>query len=60
MPIYYFFGLLVIPFTIEYYRQGLFGLQIPSLDQLLLILFVRSVLFFLACLPILVAWQNSR
>lgn len=60
MPIYYFFGLLVVPFTIEYYRQGLYGLQIPPLNQLLVILFVRSVLFFLACLPILVAWQASR
>jgi hypothetical protein len=60
MPIYYFFGLLVIPFTIDFYRQGLFGLQVPPLEQLLIILFVRSVLFFLACLPIVVAWQQSR
>src|SRR5690349_6148396 len=46
MPIYYFFGLLVMPFTIEYYRQGLYGLQIPPLNQLLVILFIRSVFFF--------------
>jgi hypothetical protein len=59
MPIYYFFGLLVIPFTIEYYRQGLYGLQVPPLHQLLVILFIRSVLFFLACLPILITWQRS-
>jgi hypothetical protein len=38
----------------------LFGLQIPPLDRLLLILFVRSVFFFLACLPIVIAWQSSR
>ena len=49
-----------IPFTVDYYRQGLFGLQIPPLPQLLAILFVRSVLFFGACLPIVVAWQRSR
>ena len=60
MPIYYFFGLLVVPFTIEYYRQGLYGLQIPPLNQLLVILLIRSVFFFLACLPILVVWQSSR
>jgi hypothetical protein len=60
MPIYYFFGLLVIPFTEEYYRQGLYGLRIPPLDQLLVILFVRSVLFFVACLPIVMAWQSSK
>jgi hypothetical protein len=60
MPIYYFFGLLVIPITRSFYEQGSFGLEIPSLDRLLVILFVRSVLFFLACLPILIAWQGSR
>jgi hypothetical protein len=60
MPIYYLFGLLVIPFTIEYYRQGLYGLRVPPLDQLLVIMFVRSVLFFAACLPIVVAWHGAR
>jgi hypothetical protein len=60
MPIYYFFGLLVIPFTIEYYQQGLYGLQVPPLNQLLVILFVRSVFFFLTCLPIVIAWQSSK
>jgi hypothetical protein len=60
MPIYYFFGLLVIPFTRQYYEQGLYGLQIPPLNVLLTILFIRSVLFFVACLPILIAWQSSR
>lgn len=49
----------MIPFTGEYYRQNMFGLQMPAVDQLLLILFVRSVLFLLACLPILVLWQKS-
>jgi hypothetical protein len=60
MPIYYFFGLLVIPFTADYYAQGLYGLEVPPLNLLLVIMFVRSVLYFLACLPILIAWQSSR
>ena len=60
MPIYYFFGLLVIPFTAEYYSQGLYGLQVPPLNQLLVIMFVRSVFYLMACLPILIAWQGSR
>ena len=38
----------------------MYGLQIPTLDQLLVILFIRSVLFFLACLPIVIAWTSSR
>jgi xanthosine utilization system XapX-like protein len=59
MPIYFVFGLLVVPFTGEYYRQSMFGLTMPTLDQILSILFVRSVLFLLACLPILIMWQKS-
>jgi hypothetical protein len=59
MPIYFVFGLMVVPFTGEYYRQSMFGLTMPTLDQILPILFVRSVLFLLACLPILIMWQKS-
>jgi hypothetical protein len=60
MPIYYFFGLLVIPFTRSYYEQNLFGLEIPPLETLIPILFLRSLLFFGTSLPILVAWQGSK
>jgi hypothetical protein len=60
MPIYYFFGLLVIPFTRSFYEQNMFGLEIPSLDKLLTILFIRSLLFFVAVFPTLLAWQGSR
>lgn len=60
MPIYYAFGLMVLPFTGEYYRQNMFGLVAPTLESLLPTLFVRSVLFMLACLPIIVLWQKSN
>ncbi len=59
MPIYFGFGLLVLPFTGEYYRQNMFGLVAPTIGQLLPILFIRSVLFLLACLPILIVWRES-
>lgn len=59
MPIYFFFGLLVLPFTGEYYQQQMFGLVAPTLETLLPILFTRSVLFLLACLPIIVLWQKA-
>lgn len=59
MPVYYLFGLLVVPFVGDYYRQGAFGLAIPPLSTLLLVLFVRSVLFLVACLPVVIAWQGS-
>lgn len=38
----------------------MFGLEIPSLDKFLTILFIRSVLFLVACLPVLIAWQSSK
>ena len=59
MPIYYGFGLLVVPFVGDYYLQGAFGLAQPTLPTLLLVLLARSVLFLVAALPILVAWQGT-
>lgn len=59
MPIYYLFGLLVVPFVGDYYRQGAFGLALPTLATLLPVLFVRSVLFLVACLPVVVAWRGT-
>jgi hypothetical protein len=60
MPIYLFFGRMVVPFTYEYYREELVGLTAPGWEQILPVLFVRSVLFLLASLPVLVAWHGSR
>lgn len=60
MPIYFVFGLMVLPFTGEYYRQQMFGLVAPTLETLLPILFLRSILFLLACSPIIILWQKSE
>jgi hypothetical protein len=60
VPIYLFFGSLVAPITAEYYQQGMYGLRQPGWDEILAVLFVRSVLFLLACLPIVVMWQRSK
>lgn len=60
MPIYYGFGLLVVPFVGDYYQQGAFGLAQPPLATLLGVLLLRSVLFAIACLPVIVAWQGTR
>ena len=59
MPIYFAFGLMVLPYTGEYYRQNMFGLAAPTIEQLLPILFLRSLLFFVACLPIFILWRSS-
>jgi hypothetical protein len=60
VPIYLFFGRLVLPVVEEYYRQQAFGLIVPGWRQLLPILVVRSLLFWFACLPIVMTWQGSR
>jgi hypothetical protein len=60
MPIYLFFGRLVVPFTYEYYREQMFGLTAPGWGQILPVLFLRSVLFLAASLPVLVTWGRSR
>ena len=60
MPIYLFFGRLVVPFTYEYYRQELAGLTAPGWGQILPVLLLRSVLFLTVSLPVLLAWRKSR
>jgi hypothetical protein len=60
VPIYLFFGSLVAPITAEYFQQGTYGLRQPGQDEILIVLLVRSVLFLLACLPIVVMWQRSK
>ena len=57
--IYLAFGRLIAPIVTPYYEQGLFGLSLPGWDQILPILFVRSLLFLIACLPVLILWQAS-
>jgi len=60
VPIYLFFGSLVAPITAEYFQQGTYGLRQPGQDEILIVLLVRSALFLLACLPIVVIWQRSK
>ena len=60
MPIYLFFGRLVVPFTYQYYQQELAGLTAPGWGQILPILFVRSVLFLVVSLPVLIVWRAAR
>ncbi len=58
--IYLTFGRLIAPLVIDYYEQGLFGLSLPGWNQILPILLIRSLLFLIACLPILITWQASK
>lgn len=58
--VYMVFGWLVQPFIIEFYRQQMAGLTLPGWGEILPTLALRSLLFLLACLPILILWQESR
>ena len=58
--VYWTFGMMVAPWVIEYYKQGQFGLTLPSAGAIVLVQLLRSSLFFLAALPILIVWSGSR
>lgn len=59
-PIYLLFGSLVAPITSRYFQQNMFGLKQPTQNEIFLVLLIRSLLFLLACLPIIVLWRRSR
>ncbi len=58
--IYYLFGLVVYPFVEDFYVLGQFDLVIPSLSELLPVQFLRSALFLVVSLPIVMLWVRSR
>jgi len=60
VPVYIGFGVLVQPLTGEYFRQQMYGLTMPSEAEMFTVLTIRSILFLLACLPVIAGWQKSR
>lgn len=58
--IYITFGLLVAPFVRDYYNLGVNELKIPTWGNLIILQFLRSCLFLLACLPVIILWRGSR
>jgi hypothetical protein len=58
--IYYLFGRLIAPIVLPYYQQGVNELAFPGWDQILPVLAIRSLLFLLVCLPILITWRYSN
>jgi hypothetical protein len=57
---YVFFGSLVPSSIIENYRQQRMGLTMPGWGEIIPVQFLRSLLFLLACLPVLITWRKSR
>jgi len=58
--IYYFFGMFVGPWVAPYYRAGQYGLSLPSVPLIIWTQLVRSPLFVLAVLPVIVSWSGTR
>lgn len=60
-PLAYFtFGLLVLPFIESYYAAGQYELTAPTWGQLIPLQLVRSALFLLVSLPVLIHWRGWR
>lgn len=57
---YTLFGRLISPIVLPYYLQGTNELALPGWDQMLPVLALRSLLFLLACLPVLITWGSSN
>jgi len=60
VPIYLAIGSLVAPLTAQYFQDGMYGLVQPSQEKMLLVLIVRSLLFLLACMPVIIFWRGSK
>ena len=58
--IYYFFGALIYPLVADVYAQQDSGLQVPGQLVILGAVSVRSLLFLVTSIPILVNWKGSR
>ncbi len=58
--VYFIFGIIVSPIVIEYYRQGTADLVLPDTGLILSVQILRSLLFLLASLPVLILWSGTR
>jgi len=58
--IYFIFGLMVEPLVREYYAQGQFELALPPLRVILPVQLLRSALFLLVSLPVILRWGKGR
>ena len=57
--IYLLFGRLIAPLVIDFYREEMFGLVLPTWGEIVPTQLLRSGLFLLAVLPIVAGWRRS-
>jgi hypothetical protein len=61
--VYWIFGMLLMavrPQLMEYYMSGELGLRVPAPQVILGVQILRSSLFLIAALPLLVMWTGTR
>ena len=58
--IYWVFGMSVAPWVVKYYEQEQFGLVLPNMGVIVLTQLLRSLLFLLVVLPVVIVWSGSR
>ncbi len=58
--IYLLFGIIASPLVADYYRESSYGLAIPEIGTIITVQLLRSILFLLATLPIMIAWFGNK
>jgi len=58
--VYFAFGVIVRPFIQDFYATGQFELITPTWGQLIPLQLVRSLLFLVVSLPVIVWWRGTR
>ncbi len=58
--IYFFFGILVSPIVTTYYDELVKGLFLPKPETIIIIQLIRSTLFLLITIPIIINWTSSK
>ena len=58
--IYLLFGIIASPLVADYYRESKYGLAIPDIGTIMSVQLVRSLLFLMVTLPIMITWFGNR
>jgi len=58
--IYLFFGMLVSPIVVPFYKDPSFGLTLPGWNTIFPVVLLRSALALAVTLPVLILWSRSR
>ncbi len=58
--IYFVFGMIAAPFVLEYYSNDIEGLALPPPGTIILVQLIRSTLFLIITIPVIISWTSSK